>query len=272
MKPSVGPVGSGTPGFEAMHFSLLGSGSKGNALYVEAGKTAILIDAGFSGKEIARRLAQVGRDLAALDGLFITHEHGDHVHGAGVISRRCRLPVYANAGTFAGGEKKLGTLHRRVEFETGAVLEMQDLQVRSFRISHDTRDPVGYVISDGKVSLACCTDTGKVSHLISRRLSGCNGLVLEFNHDPLMLKTGPYPLFLQQRVRSSQGHLANGDAAAFLQTLLHDKLHHIVLAHLSETNNTPDLALESLAAVLGAEHPHLLRVARQDTPTPLIQL
>lgn len=128
------------------------------------------------------------------------------------------------------------------------------------------------MISDGKVSLACCTDTGKVSHLISRRLSGCNAIVLEFNHDPKMLKTGPYPLFLQQRVRSSQGHLANEDAAAFLRTLVHDKLQHIVLAHLSETNNTPDLALKSAVAVLEEECISSLRVARQDRPTPLLDL
>lgn len=268
----VGLVVLATRGCEIMRFAVLGSGSKGNALYIEAGKTAILIDAGFSGKEIARRLSLVGRDMAALDGLFITHEHGDHIQGAGVISRRCRLPVYANEGTFLGAEKKIGKLHRRVEIETGSLLEIQDLEVRSFSISHDTLDPVGYLISDGKVSLACCTDTGKVSHLISRRLSGCNGLVLEFNHDPLMLKTGPYPLFLQQRVRSNQGHLANEDAASFLQTLAHDKLQYIVLAHLSETNNRPDLALKSAAAVLEEKYVSSLSVARQDQPSPLLEL
>ncbi|MBU1140488.1 MAG: MBL fold metallo-hydrolase, partial [Proteobacteria bacterium] len=128
------------------------------------------------------------------------------------------------------------------------------------------------LVSDGRVSLACCTDTGKVSHLITRRLSGCSAIVLEFNHDPHMLKNGPYPLFLQQRVRSSQGHLANEDAAAFLQTIVHDGLQHIVLAHLSETNNTPELALQSAAAVLAEDCTSLLRVARQDQPTPLLDL
>ncbi len=272
MQPIAAQAASATPGSESMRFALLGSGSKGNALYIEAGKTSILIDAGFSGKEIARRLSLLGRDLDSVDGLFLTHEHGDHIQGAGVISRRCRLPVHANEGTLRGGEKKMGKLYKRVEFETGTVVAMQDLEVRSFAISHDTLDPVGYLVSDGRVSLACCTDTGKVSHLIARRLSGCNALVLEFNHDPLLLKNGPYPLSLQQRVRSNQGHLANEDAASFLQTLVHDKLQHIILAHLSETNNTPDLALQSAAAVLNLEQARGLQVAGQNNPTALLEL
>ncbi len=255
-----------------MRFSVLGSGSKGNALYIESGETSLLIDAGFSGKELARRMALHGREMAALDGLFLTHEHGDHIQGAGVISRRCKLPVCANEGTFRGSEKKLGKLHKRIEFETGSVIALQDLQVRSFAISHDTLDPVGYLVSDGKVSIACCTDTGKVSHLIARRLSSCDAVVLEFNHDPDMLKNGPYPLSLQQRVRSSHGHLANEEAASFLQSLLHDKLQHIVLAHLSETNNSPELALKSAAAVLSPEQCCSLSVASQSVPTQLFEL
>lgn len=255
-----------------MYFSVLGSGSKGNCLYVESGKTSILIDAGFSGKEIARRLHVHGRDLDTLDGLFLTHEHGDHIQGAGVLSRRYKLPVYANSGTFQGSDKRIGKLYKRIEFETGKSVHLQDLEIRSFRISHDTLDPVGFLISDGKVSIACCTDTGKVSHLISNKLSGCDAVILEFNHDLLMLKHGPYPLSLQQRVRSSQGHLSNEDAAIFLQTLLHDNLKHIVLAHLSETNNTQDLALKSASRVIPQEHSCTLHAAAQKQPTDLFTL
>lgn len=255
-----------------MYFSVLGSGSKGNALYIESGQTSILIDAGFSGKEIARRLAVHGKEMDELNGLFLTHEHNDHIQGAGVISRRCRLPVYANAGTFQGSDKKIGKVHKRVEFETGKAVQLQGLQVRSFRISHDTHDPVGYLVSDGKVSIAYCTDTGKVSHLVANRLSGCDALVLEFNHDPAMLKQGPYPLSLQQRVRSSQGHLANEDAASFLKTLLHVKLRYVVLAHLSETNNTAELALQSAKAVMKPEHLCRLHVAAQNNPSDLFEL
>ncbi len=255
-----------------MYFTVLGSGSRGNALYIESGGTSILIDAGFSGKEIAKRLAVHGKEMAELDGLFLTHEHNDHIQGAGVISRRSRLPVYANEGTFRGSDKRVGKLHKRVEFETGSIVELQDLQVRSFSISHDTLDPVGYLISDGKVSIACCTDTGKVSHLVSRRLSGCDALVLEFNHDLMMLKNGPYPLALQQRVRSSQGHLANYEAADFLKNLLHAKLRYVVLAHLSEMNNRPALAYESASAAMGNEFLVDIHVAAQKHPTNLFFL
>ncbi len=159
-----------------------------------------------------------------------------------------------------------------MEFETGKAVVLQDLEIRSFRISHDTRDPVGFLVSDGNVCLALCTDTGKVSQLVASRLSGCDAVILEFNHDPLMLKQGPYPFSLQQRVRSSQGHLANEDAASFLQTLLHDRMQCIVLAHLSETNNTHHLALKSAESVVHPEQRGCLRVACQSNPTELFEL
>ncbi|HID03632.1 MAG TPA: MBL fold metallo-hydrolase [Desulfobacterales bacterium] len=252
-----------------MIFSVLGSGSKGNSLYIESGDTSILVDAGFSGKELAKRLAIHGKEVARLDGLFLTHEHGDHIQGAGVISRRCGLPVYANEGTYKGSDKKLGKLHKRVEFETGKSVQLKGLEIRSFRISHDTLDPVGFLISDANVTLACCTDIGKVSTLVSSKLMDCEALVLEFNHDPHMLKTGPYPFSLQQRVRSTHGHLSNEDAADFLKTLLHDRLQYVILAHLSETNNTAELALTSANSVMSREHQCQIHVAAQNIPSNL---
>lgn len=254
-----------------MYFSVLGSGSKGNSVYVESGKTAILIDAGFSGKEIAARLHSIGRSIEDLDALFVTHEHYDHIQGVGVLSRRCNIPVYGNYGTIKGGEKLLGSLFKHSEFATGNTLQMQDLQIRTFAVSHDAADPVGFLVGNGKVTLACCTDTGKVSRLLGQRLMGCNGLILEFNHDPQMLKEGPYPLALQQRVRSDHGHLANEDAAVFLQSLLHDQLRYVVLAHLSATNNHPDLAMKAAMSVVG-EPTIELRVASQTKAAELVHL
>lgn len=254
-----------------MFFSVLGSGSKGNCVYVESGKTAILIDAGFSGKEIAARLHSIGRRIEDLDALLVTHEHHDHIQGVGVLSRRCNIPVYGNYGTIKGGEKLLGSLFKHSEFVTGNTLQIEDLQIRTFAVSHDAADPVGFLIGNGKVSLACCTDTGKVSRLLGQRLMGCNGLILEFNHDPQMLKEGPYPLALQQRVRSDHGHLANEDAAVFLQSLLHDQLRYVVLAHLSATNNHPDLAMQAAMSVVG-EPTIQLRVASQTKATELVHL
>ena len=256
----------------ALRFSVLGSGSRGNSVYIESGRTAVLIDNGFSGKEIMARLAAIGKDIGDLKAIFVTHEHNDHIGGVGVLSRRCKVPVYANPGTLRGGEARLGKLFETCEFATGDTIEFQDLEIRSFRISHDTADPVGYIISNGKARLGCCTDTGKATLLMRQRLMGCDGLILEFNHDLKMLAEGPYPLPLQQRVRSSQGHLANGDAAALLRELLHDRLEHVVLAHLSETNNLPDLAMKEAAGAVPQESESRIILARQDTPTGLLGL
>ncbi len=233
-------------GYRFMRFSVLGSGSRGNAVFIENGSTGILIDAGFSGKEIEKRLNSIDRELADVQAICVTHEHNDHICGAGVLSRRCKIPVYANDGTFLAGEKRMGKLFHYKEFETGATVEVGDLQVRSFRVSHDTADPVGFVVGDGDRYLGYCTDTGKVSHLMAQRLSKCQALILEFNHNLEMLKNGPYPLPLQQRVRSSRGHLCNEDAAKFLSQLKGAHLQHVVQAHLSEKNNRPELARRSI--------------------------
>lgn len=256
----------------AMHFSVLGSGSRGNSVYIESGKTGILIDAGFSGREIETRLKSIGRELSNVRALCITHEHYDHIQGAGVLSRKCKIPTYLNGGTFSAGEKRMGKLFDLKEFETGDILDIGDLQVRSFRISHDTADPVGYVVSDGKRSIGYCTDTGKVSYLIAKRLAECNGLILEFNHNLKMLKNGPYPLPLQQRVRSSRGHLSNEDAAVFLAGLIGDHLRMAVLAHLSETNNTPKLAREAAIHCVKEWGDTSLIIASQEKATTLLKL
>ncbi|WP_136805529.1 MBL fold metallo-hydrolase [Desulfosediminicola flagellatus] len=255
-----------------MQFSVLGSGSRGNCVYIEEGKNGILIDNGFSGKEVEKRLSAIGRSLDNLTAICVTHEHNDHIAGVGVLSRRCKIPVYSNYGTFKGAENKMGKLHKLIEFGTGEDIEIQDLQVRSFRVSHDTADPVGFVVSNGSEYLGYCTDTGKVSKLMELRLAGCHGLILEFNHNLEMLKNGPYPLFLQQRVRSSQGHLSNEDAAEFLHNLMHRHLKVAVLAHLSETNNTPELASKAAGQCFSEEYKAKMVVARQETPTVLTAL
>ncbi len=254
-----------------MLFSVLGSGSGGNCVYIEEGETALLIDAGFSGKEIVRRLKSCGKDTSKIKALCLTHEHGDHICGAGVISRKLKIPVYANPGTLKKGAKHLGKPHKRCEFSTGDTFTIGSLEVRSFRISHDTADPVGYVISSGDNSIGYLTDTGKTSHLMLRRLAGCNALILEFNHDPDMLKNGSYPAELQQRVRSSRGHLSNKDAANFLQQVQQEgKLRHLVLAHISAKNNTKELAEEAAKAVAGKGV--AIHIGLQNEPLPIISL
>ncbi len=233
-----------------MRFCVLGSGSKGNATFVESGQTRLLIDAGFSGKEIERRLAEIGVGAETLSAILITHEHGDHIKGAAILSRRFRLPVFVNNQTLAAAGSVLDNLQQCHAFVTGETFVFQDFQIHPFAISHDAADPVGFLLSNGLVFLGYCTDTGLVSKLMQHRLSNCHGLVLEANHDPELLRNGPYPPALQQRVRGKTGHLANVEAAVFLRDILHDGLEHVVLSHLSETNNRPHLAQEAMIVVL----------------------
>lgn len=255
-----------------MQFSVLGSGSKGNSVYIEGSGSAILIDAGFSGKELQARLECIGRSLDRVDGIFLTHEHDDHISGAGVVSRKHKVPLFANLGTFLGGEKRIGRPHSFKEFVTGEEVDCNDLVIRSFRVSHDTADPVGFVVSDGRHRLGYCTDTGKVTHLMLQRLQGCQAIIIEFNHNLQMLRSGPYPLPLQQRVRSVTGHLSNEQGAACLAELLDQQVQIAVLAHLSETNNTPELARSAAMAAIDNWGDTVLRIVGQHQPLALCQL
>jgi phosphoribosyl 1,2-cyclic phosphodiesterase len=228
----------------------------------------VLIDAGFSGKELRRRLELINRSPEDLTAILVTHEHGDHISGVGVLSRLLNLPVYANIGTHRAAEAKLQKLYQRAEFETGTTFPLHDLEIHPFRISHDTADPVGFVVSDGASSLCCCTDTGKITSLIRQRARRCQALILEANYDPQMLADGPYPLPIKQRVRSSHGHLANDDAARFLAELAESSLQQVVLAHLSSTNNLPELVSARIEQEIRPLNPSFrLDIALQEQPT-----
>ena len=235
-----------------MRFCVLGSGSKGNCTFIESGDTRVLIDAGFSGIEIERRLTAIGVEIASLSAILVSHEHTDHIRGVAVLSRKYRLPVFANAKTFRAADKSLSKLYASREFATGELFAFQDLHIHPFFISHDAADPVGFIVNDGKSSVGYCTDTGMVSRLMRHLLGNCHGLVLECNHDPKMLSTGPYPPALQQRVRSKTGHLANNDAAIFLTEIIHEGLEHVVLSHISETNNCPAVAHDTVLGIMKA--------------------
>lgn len=230
-----------------MNFCVLGSGSKGNSTYVASGNSALLIDAGFSGVEIERRLAMIGVDPASLNAILLTHEHSDHIQGVGILSRKYRLPVFANRETLAAGGKILARLAEFRELVSGEPFRLHDLLIHPFSVSHDAADPLGFVLSDHAHALGYCTDTGMISRLVRHRLAGCHGLVLECNHDPEILKNGHYPPSLKQRVRSQTGHLANADAIQLLRDLWHEGLQHVVLAHISDSNNRPEIIREMIA-------------------------
>lgn len=232
----------------AMRFSSLGSGSRGNATLIEKNSTRILIDCGFGVKETRMRLKRLGLSLDDLSGVLVTHEHGDHIGGVGRVARACGVPVYCSHGTHLTGrlgkvpDLRLISSHKR--FAVG------DLEIEPVPVPHDAKEPVQYVVGDGDMRLGVLTDLGSITPHIRQCYARCDGLILETNHDPQMLQQGPYPPKLKRRVGGAYGHLSNGQAEALLQALMHDRLQHVVAAHISDKNNTDQLARESLARVL----------------------
>jgi len=232
-----------------MKICLLASGSKGNSIFVESGKTRLLIDAGLSARELRKRLDCIGVEAESLDALLITHEHGDHVRGLGPLVRQLDLPVYLQTD-LARKLPDVGKPECVQEFVDGEEFTIKDLTIRPFAITHDCLAPVGFTLDGelGKVGVA--TDLGIVTRLVTECLQDCRALVLETNHDEELLRDGPYPWKLKQRVRSNHGHLSNNAAGNLLQSLLGNGLETVFLGHLSETNNRPDLAVEVVREVL----------------------
>ncbi|SIT42669.1 Metal-dependent hydrolase, beta-lactamase superfamily I [Paraburkholderia piptadeniae] len=238
-----------------MRFASLGSGSEGNALLVEARSgattTRVLLDCGFSAKEIARRLERLGAGVDEVDAILITHEHSDHIGGALTLARKLSIPLYMSWGTAraVGADEANVDLHVMWSDESVAI---GDLSVLPYTVPHDAREPLQYVFSDGASRLGVLTDVGTSTPHISAVLSGCDGLVLECNHDVQMLAASRYPPSLKARIGGNHGHLNNDAAAEILASLDRSKLRHLVAAHLSQQNNLPELAQAAMATVLGA--------------------
>jgi phosphoribosyl 1,2-cyclic phosphodiesterase len=258
----------------SISLQVLASGSKGNAALVCSAKTRLLVDAGLSGKELVRRMEQAGVGAKQLDGIVVTHEHQDHVRGIGVLSRRFDLPVFLSRGTLESLPREVGELAHVQLVRDGCGFQIGDLQIASFSITHDARDPIGMVINNGDCRLGICTDLGVATQLVRKKLEGCQGLLLEANHDPEMLINGPYPWHLKQRIRSRHGHLSNADSCALLKDLIHQGLQAVVLAHLSETNNRPELVMESLGELLCQEQWQQVRldIGKQHAVSDFIEL
>ncbi len=236
-----------------MQISLLASGSKGNAVYVESGETRLLIDAGLSGVEIIKRLHKIGVDERSLHAILISHDHSDHVRGAGTLARKLKIPLLASYPTRLACERLLKKTEN-IEFESGCQFTFRDLFIDPFPITHDSADPVGFTIESSEGRIGFATDFGIVTRLVADKLKNCNLLILEANHDEEMLLNGPYPWHLKQRIRSRHGHISNSESMNLLQELLHDKLEGILLAHLSEVNNSPDLPLNAAKRVLSEQN------------------
>ena len=234
-----------------LNICVLASGSSGNAIYVATEKKKLLIDAGLSGKEVNKRLNQVNVEVDEIDAIFLTHEHSDHIQGAGVISRRCDVPIYASQGTWQGANDKLGKLtsaNKNIITKEDVILG--DMKITPFSISHDAKQPFGYSICYQDSKLAVATDTGEITSEVKDAVKGAELVVLESNHDLEMLKIGPYPWSLKKRVMSAKGHLSNDDAGAAVVDLVKNSTTKILLAHLSQDNNIPELAYLTIKNML----------------------
>lgn len=238
-----------------MRFASLGSGSAGNALLVEVNRTRLMLDCGFSVKETLLRLERLNLAPDDLAGVVITHEHDDHAGGAFKFAAKYNIPVWLSYGTLKMSTRyiplqsnlQLNVVDSHTEFSVG------DVHVQPFPVPHDAREPMQCVFSDGSRKLGVLTDVGRTTPHIVERLSGCQALVLECNHDASMLQAGPYSWALKMRVGGDLGHLENSAAAELLSRLDNSKLQHILAAHLSAKNNTPALAKASLASILDCE-------------------
>ena len=250
---------------------ILASGSKGNAVFISSGDTSLLIDAGLSGIEIERRLKSRGLDPKNLDAILVSHEHSDHIQGVGVLSRRYKLPVYINSKTRKASVSQLGNLYDSKNFECGSTFTINDLSIHPFSISHDAKDPCGFTVNQNGTKIGIATDLGIATSMVKAHLKGCTLLILEANHDEKMLINGPYPWPVKQRVKSRIGHLSNEESKALLNELQHDGLKHVMLAHLSETNNTPQKAFNEVGQALTRCEPRLY-VASQNECGALLLL
>jgi phosphoribosyl 1,2-cyclic phosphodiesterase len=232
-----------------LSFKLLGSGSSGNATLVSDGDTHILVDVGLSGRETARRLRECGIEPDRISAIVVSHEHGDHCRGVGPFAKDLDIPVFITDGTLNSSGIALDSRkHRRII--SGECFEVHGFSFTCFSVPHDSADPLGFVIEKDGIKIGIALDLGYLSNLVLERLKGCDGIVLESNHDVQMLKLGPYPWALKQRVMSRRGHLSNDSVAQFLANDYDGKAAHFVLAHLSKKNNLPELALLSAQRAL----------------------
>lgn len=266
-------------GTKKMRMSVLASGSTGNAVYVEDDEQAFLIDAGLSGKKIEEKLAAIGRSMEKVNGIFVTHEHSDHIHGVGVLARRHHVPVYANEKTWQAMRKDIGKIPSDLEFRFDPETDQLfgDFQIQSFRVSHDAVDPMFFALQHGNRKLSIITDTGYMNDRMKGHIRGSDAFVFETNHDVSLLQMCGYPWSVKRRILSDVGHMSNEDAAVAMSEVVEEKETKIYLSHLSRDNNMKDLARMSVSQTLETfgirtgEFIHLFDTD-EDEPTKLIDV
>ena len=258
-----------------MKVCCLGSGSAGNAVLIEVQGTRVLVDAGFSARSLEGRLASVGIGPESIDAILITPDHRDHTRGVGVFARRHGTPVYITERTLDACRNLFRGDERTLPYEVARPFLLGGLRVEPFITVHDAADPVGVALVDVATGarIGIATDLGRPTAGVHHALSGCDFLVLEANHDEVMLRVGPYPWSVKERIASSHGHLSNHAAGRFAAALLHPRLVGVLLAHLSVECNDPELARDVVGGTLEkAGWSGWLDVARQDVPGPMLDV
>jgi phosphoribosyl 1,2-cyclic phosphodiesterase len=245
-----------------VRFSCLGSGSEGNGLLVEVGATRVLVDCGFGIRDTVGRLGRLGVAPETISAIVVTHEHSDHAGGVAAFATRYATPVWLTFGTLSAVADRMDPLAQVYGFDSHETFAIGDVQVRPFPVPHDAREPVQFVFSDGRCRLGLLTDIGVSTAHVEATLSGCDALVLECNHDIDMLANGDYPYPLKQRIAGKFGHLDNAAAAGLLSRLNNSNLKHVFAAHLSQHNNTRELARAALAGALSCA-PEWIGIADQ---------
>lgn len=255
-----------------IRFSVLASSSKGNASVIEGGSTHLMVDAGISALRLRRGLSACGLTVAGLDGIFFTHEHADHTCGLGTLSKKNSLPLYCTR--YTGQDLRGIAPNARFTYvEPGVAVQVGDIKVTPFSVSHDALAPVGYLFECGGSRLGYVTDTGCIPRGMDSLLAGVDALYLESNYDPAMLRRSNRPLSLIERIESNWGHLSNAQAGQFIRQIAHPGLKHLVLAHLSQDCNTPDIARAAMQQTLDALHlPTRLCCAPAATQMPWIEV
>jgi len=254
-----------------LSFSVLGSGSSGNATYIQGSHTSILLDCGFSMPQIKKRLESIERGIDDIDAIFITHEHVDHICGLKRLLNTYDIPVFMTRGTYNVLQNIINNNKSIEIFESGEALTLGEFYVQSFSVTHDAKDPVNYVVSNERVKIGFATDCGYPSKLIINRLKGCHGLIIESNYCPDLLMKGVYPIHIKQRIQSRFGHLSNQQMLQLLSFVIDDTLRALVLAHISENNNQHGLVERLVRQIIG-ERDIQLWISSQTHPTPLIYL
>lgn len=259
-----------------MKVSILGSGSGGNSIFVESNGVKLLVDAGFSCKKIEEKLNAINENLGDIDALLITHEHSDHIQGAGIISRKFDIPIYITPESYSAGEKKLGKIAEKnlKIIQNESFLLKNSLKVLPFDVMHDAERTVGYRIeSECGKRIAISTDIGYVSNIVRENFKDIDIMIIESNYDYNMLMTCNYPWDLKARVKGRNGHLSNNDAAKFIKEMYSDRLKKVYLAHISKDSNNYDLARRTLEEELTDNKINLnFEVALQDRVTDLFEL